>query len=108
MEPYAYERVEVLKGPASILYGQAAPGGVFNLVSKRPTDAPLLGWDEIRALSKSGLVEIASHSYDLHHGIHGNPQGNAFAAATARSYDVQSGLYENDADYEQRIRADLA
>lgn len=41
VEPYAYERVEVLKGPASILYGQAAPGGVFNLVSKRPTDAPL-------------------------------------------------------------------
>ncbi len=41
VEPYAYERVEVLKGPASILYGQAAPGGVFNLVSKRPTDEPL-------------------------------------------------------------------
>lgn len=73
-----------------------------------PADAPLLGWDEIRALAKSGLVEIASHSYDLHHGLHGNPQGNAFAAATARGYDIATGRYEEDAGYEQRIRADLA
>ncbi len=41
MEPYAYERLELLKGPASILYGQAAPGGIINLVSKRPTATPL-------------------------------------------------------------------
>lgn len=41
IEPYGYERVELLKGPASILYGQAAPGGVINLVSKRPTAEPL-------------------------------------------------------------------
>lgn len=38
---YAYERIELLKGPASILYGQAAPGGVINLVSKRPTVTPM-------------------------------------------------------------------
>lgn len=37
-EPYGLERVEVLKGPASILYGENAPGGLVNLVSKRPTD----------------------------------------------------------------------
>lgn len=41
MEPYHFERVELLKGPASILYGQAAPGGIINLVSKRPTAEPL-------------------------------------------------------------------
>lgn len=35
--PYALERVEVLKGPASVLYGQANPGGIVNLVTKRPT-----------------------------------------------------------------------
>ena len=35
-EPYSAERVEVLKGPASILFGQAAPGGLVNVVSKRP------------------------------------------------------------------------
>ena len=31
------DRVEVLKGPASVLYGTLAPGGVVNLVSKAPT-----------------------------------------------------------------------
>lgn len=30
------ERVEVLKGPASVLYGQTAPGGIINLVTKKP------------------------------------------------------------------------
>lgn len=33
------ERVEVLKGPASILYGALEPGGIVNYVTKRPQDA---------------------------------------------------------------------
>ncbi|MCU5783396.1 TonB-dependent siderophore receptor [Alcanivorax balearicus MACL04] len=36
-EPYALERVEILKGPASVLYGQISPGGMVNRVSKRPS-----------------------------------------------------------------------
>ncbi len=34
------ERVEVLRGPASLLFGQGEPGGIINLVSKRPLDNP--------------------------------------------------------------------
>lgn len=34
-DPYLLQSVEVLRGPASILYGQASPGGVVNLVSKK-------------------------------------------------------------------------
>lgn len=37
IDPYALERVEVLKGPSSGLYGQSPPGGLINMVSKRPT-----------------------------------------------------------------------
>lgn len=40
-EPFGFERVEVMKGPASVLYGQTGPGGFANVVSKRPTDQPL-------------------------------------------------------------------
>jgi iron complex outermembrane receptor protein len=40
-EPYGLERVEVLKGPSSGLYGQVPPGGMVNMISKRPTDEPL-------------------------------------------------------------------
>ncbi|GAB7533235.1 TonB-dependent siderophore receptor [Pseudomonas sp. 3A(2025)] len=36
IDPYTLERIEVLKGPASVLYGQNQPGGLINLVSKRP------------------------------------------------------------------------
>lgn len=35
-EPYGLERIEVLKGPSSVLYGAAAPGGMVNTVTKRP------------------------------------------------------------------------
>jgi iron complex outermembrane receptor protein len=35
-EPYAHERIEVLRGPSSIIAGANDPGGVVNLVSKRP------------------------------------------------------------------------
>lgn len=39
------ERVEVLKGPASVLFGQGDPGGVINLVSKEPLAEPFFGID---------------------------------------------------------------
>lgn len=34
------ERVEVLKGPASIMFGRIEPGGVINIITKRPLDEP--------------------------------------------------------------------
>ncbi|MBR8653556.1 TonB-dependent siderophore receptor [Achromobacter sp. Marseille-Q0513] len=40
-EPYGLERIELLKGASSVLYGSAAPGGIINTVSKRPTATPL-------------------------------------------------------------------
>lgn len=39
-DPFQLERIEVLKGPASVLYGGSNPGGVVNMVSKRPTGTP--------------------------------------------------------------------
>lgn len=37
-DPYALESVEVLRGPSSMLYGQADLGGIINGVSKRPQE----------------------------------------------------------------------
>ncbi|WP_392565454.1 TonB-dependent siderophore receptor [Utexia brackfieldae] len=39
-EVYGLERVEVLKGASSLLYGSSKPGGTINLISKRPTEKP--------------------------------------------------------------------
>lgn len=41
MDPYFLERVEVMRGPTSVLYGNSNPGGVVSMVSKRPTTEPL-------------------------------------------------------------------
>ncbi|MGE4322958.1 MAG: TonB-dependent receptor [Sphingobium sp.] len=38
VDPHNLERIEVLKGPASILYGHLEPGGIINLVTPKMTD----------------------------------------------------------------------
>lgn len=40
IEPYALERIEVLRGPSSMLYGATSAGGIINGISKRPTLEP--------------------------------------------------------------------
>ncbi|WP_226052774.1 TonB-dependent siderophore receptor [Dickeya chrysanthemi] len=37
MDPWLLERVELVHGPASVLYGQVNPGGLISMTSKRPT-----------------------------------------------------------------------
>lgn len=41
------ERVEVLKGPASVLYGQLEPGGIVNYVTKKPLSDPYYAGEAI-------------------------------------------------------------
>ncbi len=50
------ERVEIVKGPASTLYGSEAIGGLVNIITQKPTSSPLLSvdvfsttWQEINA-----------------------------------------------------------
>jgi poly-beta-1,6-N-acetyl-D-glucosamine N-deacetylase len=62
---------------------------------------------QINEMADSGLVEFASHSFDLHHGVLGNPQGNNMPAATTRKYDQVLKTYESDASYNARLTADL-
>jgi iron complex outermembrane receptor protein len=35
-DPYTLERIEVLRGPSSVLYGDTSTAGLLNLISKRP------------------------------------------------------------------------
>lgn len=35
-DPYNFDQVELVRGPASVLFGQGALGGIINLISKRP------------------------------------------------------------------------
>ena len=67
-----------------------------------------LTWEQIREVSKSGLVEIAAHTDANHKGVLANPQGNQQPAATTRRYDPATGRYETEADFQARLRKDVA
>lgn len=41
LNPWGAERIEVVRGPASVLYGQSSVGGLVNFVTKRPTAYPI-------------------------------------------------------------------
>lgn len=64
-----------------------------------------VGWDALRAMVATGLLEVASHTHGQHRGIVANPQGNEEPAATARRFDGRG--YEDDAAHAARLRADL-
>ena len=53
IDPYLLERVELISGPASVLYGQANPGGIVNMVSKKPTGESL----------REAEISIGTHGY---------------------------------------------
>jgi len=80
----------------------SCPGGDGSRLAEK-----LLSRPQLRELIDSGLVEVASHSYDMHRGLAGNPQGNAQPVGVTRRYDAASGRYEDDASYRARIRTDL-
>ncbi len=50
-ENYGAERIEIFRGPSSVLYGQNGPGGLVNVVSKRPSSEP----------SKELQLQLGSH-----------------------------------------------
>ena len=91
-----------IEQPAAQAAGQAYGEKASVLEASFPT------WAQLREMANSGLVEMASHTYDLHRGILANPQGNLQPAATARLYDAASGTYESDQHWRERVSEDLA
>ncbi|WP_281684822.1 TonB-dependent receptor plug domain-containing protein, partial [Thalassobaculum salexigens] len=56
MDTYTLERIEVLRGPSSALYGGSNPGGIVNYISKRPGERVrevVLGIEDAPAASLS-------------------------------------------------------
>ncbi len=79
------ERVEIVKGPASSLYGSEAVGGLINIITKNPKGAPALsadvfvtGWGEINTDLgfKANIKEKASVLTGVNYFKYGNPIDN--------------------------------
>ena len=67
----------------------------------------LLTWEQLRQLQKSPLVEIVSHSHNLHHWITSSPQQSQAPAGITHRYDTRTHTYETESSFERRIRDDL-
>ena len=64
----------------------AVPGG-WMVRGQGPEGQAVLTWAQAREMQQSGLVEFASHGYDLHRGIRGNPQASELPAFAFRIFD---------------------
>lgn len=53
------ERIEVVKGPASSLYGSEAMGGIINVITKNPTNAPILAADIMTTSWQEHNIDVA-------------------------------------------------
>ncbi len=42
IDPFLLERIDVLKGPSAVLYGQVSPGGLVNMVTASPAPLPIM------------------------------------------------------------------
>ena len=90
---YTLEQVEVLKGPASVLYGQAAPGGIVSTVSK------IAGPDQ---LEKEIILTAGSHerlqaAADLGFDLTGDGRLTARFVGLYRNSDTQVNFVNDDA-----------
>ncbi len=87
---------------------EAEPGTMVSYGDHQTPRDFFLTWDQIKEMVDSGLVEVASHSDDLHQGIIANPQGDKLPAAMNRSFDPVQGRYETDEAYSHRLYTDLS
>src|SRR5699024_285375 len=84
IDPYMLERVELMRGPTSVLYGKSNPGGIISLVSKRPTTEPL---KEIQF--KMGTDNLFQTGFDFSDALDDNGEFSYRLTGLARSTNEQ-------------------
>jgi len=103
LKSYGYPAVFALVGS----WLETPADGLVAYGNQQLPRSRFLSWEQIREMQASGLIEFASHSYNLHRGILANPQGNEMPAGATRAYDAEGKTYENDDAFRERIFADL-
>ncbi len=89
-ELYNIERIEVLKGPDSILYGESNPGGLINLRLKRP-----LSEDHAEFAIEAGSNPSVSPRFDIGGGL-GDAQSTRYRLVGLYSQDEGWRDFDND------------
>ncbi|MEM9633664.1 MAG: TonB-dependent siderophore receptor [Pseudomonadota bacterium] len=120
IDPYLLNRIEVLKGPSAVLYGQTSPGGLVNQISRVPSAEP---FNEIRleagthgrvkggvtsrgSLNKDGSLQYGVSAFGLWSGTrYDDVNESRLGIAPALTWQpytdttlTLSGYYQNDPD----------
>jgi poly-beta-1,6-N-acetyl-D-glucosamine N-deacetylase len=108
---YVMPLLKAFKYPATLAivgsWLETPENGTVLYADKLVPRSKFLSVTELQEISRSNLVEIASHTYDLHHGILGNAQGNTMPALTTFEYNKITNQYESEEHYLNRIKSDL-
>lgn len=80
------ERMEVVKGPASTLYGSEAIGGIINVITKNPQGAPLVSAD---IMTNSWLETNADLGFKFGIGKKGNRKVNVLTGINYFKYGLK-------------------
>lgn len=78
----------------------------YNWITRR--EGRMASWAQLREMSRSGLVQVVPHSYDLHRRGALDPQGDEAPLAGFPAYDAASGRYESREAFRARVRRDLS
>lgn len=93
-EIYGAQRVEVLRGPSSALYGASTPGGVVNIVSKRP---PSEFFAEAKA--EFGNFNYKAGMFDIGGPIAGSEKVQARLTGLVRDSETQIDFIDDDGQF---------
>jgi iron complex outermembrane recepter protein len=85
-EMSSIERVEVLKGSSAILFGQVAPGGILNMVTKEPK------------FNFGGEVSMRMGSYDLY-----KPSFDVYGPISSSIAYRLNGTYESAGSFRDKV-----
>lgn len=105
----AAESVEVVKGPASALYGQAQPGGFINIITKKPKFNQATVFDlKYNAFDGAGIGigDATGYSVGVDSTGHLDPEGTVLYRFIAEKSD-KDGFRDNSYDQGHYIRPSL-
>lgn len=88
-EMSSLDKVEILKGSAAILYGQVAPGGIVNMVTKQPK------------FNQGGEVSMRIGSYSLY-----KPAFDIYGPINSKIAYRVNGTYENAKSFRDQVKSE--
>ncbi len=103
LKAYKYSAILAINGN----WTEGAPGTVVDYGAYTVPREFFLNAAQIREISDSGLVEIASHSYNLHRAVSTDIYGSLLPQAVTLEYDTETHRYQTPAELYGLVEHDM-